>query len=162
MADVGLGESGGNKRGKKKRRLGVRNDLTPMVDVAFLLLTFFMLTTVLRKQQTLEINLPPNNKTQVDIAESNLLTMFVNQDDSVFYSVGVKKPQPIAFNSLQSFFGKQAAQNPKLVILLKFNRKSKFHMMVNVIDKLNLAKLQRFSIAPMTDKDIQLLNKAAS
>ncbi len=164
-ADVGGGDHGGKKKGKKKhakKRQGVRVDMTPMVDVAFLLLTFFMLTTVMRKQQTLEINLPPNNETKVDIAESNLLTILVNQDDSVFYSTGTEKPQPIVFNSLENYLLKQAAQNSKLVILLKFDRKSKYHMMVDVIDKLNLAKLQRFSIAPMTDADKKLLPQASS
>jgi biopolymer transport protein ExbD len=163
-ADLGGSDHGGKKKGKKhkKKRQGVRVDMTPMVDVAFLLLTFFMLTTVMRKQQTLEINLPPNNQTKIDIAQSNLLTIFVSQDDSVFYSTGTDKPIQVTFNSLESFLTKSAADNPKLVILLKFDRKSKYHMMVDVIDKLNLAKLQRFSIAPMTDTDQKLLAKASS
>ena len=45
---------------KKKRRIGISIDMTPMVDVAFLLLIFFMCTTVFRKPQALEINLPPD------------------------------------------------------------------------------------------------------
>jgi len=162
--DVG-GESGGKSKHKKKRgkkRLGVRVDMTPMVDVAFLLLTFFMLTTVMRKQETLEINLPPNNETKIDIAESNLLTMFVDQNDSVYYSTGVSKPKPVAFNTLEKFFKDKAQQNPKLVILLKLNRKARYHMMVDLIDKLNLADLQRFSIAPMTENEEKILSKASS
>lgn len=164
-ADVGGEGGGGNSKHKKKhgkKRIGVRVDMTPMVDVAFLLLTFFMLTTVMRKQETLEINLPPNNKTKINIAESNLLTMYVAQNDSVFYSNGVQKPQPIAYNTLENFFKKRAAENSKLVILLKLNRQARFHMLVNLIDKLNLADLQRFSIAPMTANDIKLLSKASS
>ncbi len=166
MAGVDTGgESGGKQKHKKKRgkkRLGVRVDMTPMVDVAFLLLTFFMLTTVMRKQETLEINLPPNNETKVDIAESNLLTMFVDDNDSVFYSTGTEKPQPIAFSTLEKFFKDKEQQNPKLVILLKLDRKARYHMMVDLVDKLNLADLQRFSLAPMTDNDKKLLAKASS
>jgi biopolymer transport protein ExbD len=164
-ADLGGGGSHGKSKHQKKhkkRRAGVRIDMTPLVDVAFLLLTFFMLTTVMRRQETMEINLPPNNKTQIDIAESNLMTMFVAQNDSVFYSMGTDKPQSIAYDKLENFFQEKAQQNTKLVILLKFDRKSRYHMMVNVIDKLNLAKLQRFSIAPMTDNDTKLLAKASS
>ncbi len=164
-ADAGGGESHGKSKHQKKhkkKRAGVRIDMTPLVDVAFLLLTFFMLTTVMRRQETMEINLPPNNKTQVDIAESNLLTMFVDENDSLYYSAGTDKPQSIAYNKLEKFFVEKSQQNSKLVILLKFNRKSKYHMMVDVIDKLNLAKLDRFSIAPMTDNDIKLLSKVSS
>jgi biopolymer transport protein ExbD len=57
------------KKGKKggrrpKRRVGIRIDMTPMVDVAFLLLIFFMVTTVFRTPQALEINLPPDDKSR--------------------------------------------------------------------------------------------------
>jgi len=161
-ADVGGGrEKKARGHKKKKKRAGVRVDMTPMVDVAFLLLTFFMLTTVMRKQQTLEINLPPDAKTKVEIAQSNLMTVYVDENDKIFYASGTDKPQSIEFKGLQDFFVKQLAQNPKLVILLKFDRKSKYHIMVDVIDQLNLAKLQRFSIAPMTDADKQSLAKAS-
>jgi len=62
MSDVDLSQSKGKQKHsgrKKKKRIGVRIDMTPMVDVAFLLLTFFMLTTTMNKPQTMEINLPP-------------------------------------------------------------------------------------------------------
>src|SRR3989442_4550307 len=51
--------------------------MTPMVDVAFLLLIFFMCTTVFRKPQALEINLPPDPNAKVEIAESNVMTLRV-------------------------------------------------------------------------------------
>jgi biopolymer transport protein ExbD len=163
-ADVG-GDSGGRGKHKKKhakKRLAVRIDMTPMVDVAFLLLTFFMLTTVMRKQQTMQINLPPDNKVKVDIAESNLMTIFVNENNAIYYSEGSNKtPNKIEMSGLESFFKTHAQQNSKLVILLKFDRKSKYHMMVDVIDKLNVSELNRFSIAPLTDTDKKELAKAS-
>ncbi len=159
-ADVGGGESRGKRKHKKrgKKRLGVRIDMTPLVDVAFLLLTFFMLTTVLRKQQTLEINLPPSNA-KVEVAQSNLITVYVNEDDKVFWNTGTEKPHSLEFNNLQKFFEKQLADNPKIIVLIKLDRKSKFHCMVDIIDDLNLAKLERFSIAPMNDQDKKFLAK---
>jgi biopolymer transport protein ExbD len=163
-ADVG-GDSGGRGKHKKKhakRRMNIRIDMTPMVDVAFLLLTFFMLTTVMRKQQTMEINLPPNNITKVDIAQSNLMTIFVDENNNIFYSQGAEKTaNKIDFSALLNFFKTHAQQNSKLVILLKFDRKSKYHMMVDVIDQLNVAELNRFSIAPLTDADKTALAKAS-
>ncbi|MCL5029162.1 MAG: biopolymer transporter ExbD [Bacteroidetes bacterium] len=167
MAGVDTGgDSGGRSKHKKKhhkkRRTGVRIDMTPMVDVAFLLLTFFMLTTVMRKQQTLEINLPPNNETKVEIAESNLMTVYVDENDKIYYSEGTEKaPHGIEFNSLKDFFTNKEKSNSKIVILLKFDRKSKYHLMVDIIDQLNLAELQRFSIAPLTDNDKKFLSKAS-
>ena len=52
--------------------------MTPLVDVAFLLLTFFMFTTTMMRPQTMEINLPPDKEVKVEMAESNLLTLRIN------------------------------------------------------------------------------------
>lgn len=161
-ADLG-GGSKSHSRGKKKKtkkRLSIRIDMTPMVDVAFLLLTFFMLTTVLRKQQTLEINLPPDNKVNIEIAESNLMQLYVNENDKVFWAIGTETPKTIDGN-MTNFFAQKLKENPKLVVLIKIDRKSKFHMMVDIIDHLNLANLQRFSIAPITDSDKKILSKVS-
>ena len=67
----------GGKVHRPKRRVGIRIDMTPMVDVAFLLLIFFMVTTVFRTPQALEINLPPDKDIQVEVAESKVLTVRV-------------------------------------------------------------------------------------
>jgi biopolymer transport protein ExbD len=156
----GGGQSRGRKKHKKrsKKRTPVRIDMTPMVDVAFLLLTFFMLTTVLRKQQTLEINLPPADA-KVEVAQSNLITVYVNDDNKLFWNIGTQKPQSVQLDGLIKFFEEQLSQNPKIIVLVKLDRKSKFQYMVDVIDDLNLAKLTRFSIAPMNDNDKKFLSK---
>ena len=93
-ADVG-GGTRPRKKGKKHkkgRRLGIRIDMTPLVDVAFLLLTFFMLTTSMSRPQTMEINLPPDTNVKVEIAESNLLTIRVNDKGDIFWNTGIEKP----------------------------------------------------------------------
>ncbi len=87
---------------KKKRRVGVRIDNTPMVDVAFLLLTFFMLTTTMNKPQTMEINLPPSNDVTVEVAMSNLMTLLVKEDGSIYWNIGVDPPEKVAFKGLRA------------------------------------------------------------
>ena len=94
MANVDVSQSKGKqKHGKKKasKRIGFRIDMTPMVDVMMLLLTFFMFTTTMNKPQTMEINLPPSN-TKADVAESNLLTLRITDDFTIFWNIGVEKP----------------------------------------------------------------------
>src|SRR5512139_3366320 len=102
MAAVESGESRSHaragKKHKKKRRLAIRIDMTPMVDVAFLLLTFFMLTTVFNKPQTMELNLPPDEKAQVEVAESSLLTLRVDKDGVIFWNIGNEPLQKLPFN----------------------------------------------------------------
>ena len=71
----------GGKKKKKGRRLGIRIDMTPLVDVGFLLLTFFMLTTTMNKPQAMEINLPPA-ETKADVAESNVIVPVLVHDEN--------------------------------------------------------------------------------
>src|ERR1700752_2187176 len=82
----------GKKKGlslrRPKRRVGIRIDMTPMVDIAFLLLIFFMVTTVFRTPQALEINLPPDKESKVEVAESKVLTIRILADDRVYWKRG--------------------------------------------------------------------------
>jgi biopolymer transport protein ExbD len=160
--DIGAQEGGKKhgKHGKKKkaRRVGVRIDMTPLVDIAFLLLTFFMFSTSMSRPQTMEINLPPED-VKVEIAESNLLTLQINSEGNIFWSKGMfDTPQPLEFTRLRGLLKEQSA-NPKLVTVVKVDREGTYEMMVNIIDELNLANVTRFSLAPMTDKDKEVLTK---
>jgi biopolymer transport protein ExbD len=160
--DLGSGQARSRKRKSKrkaKRRLTIRIDMTPMVDVAFLLLTFFMLTTVFRKPQTLEINLPPN-EAKVDIAETNLLTLRVDDSDNIYWNKGIEIPTKIQYNDLSKFLSDRGKENPNMVVLIKIDRKSKYHMLVDIIDTLNQDNLTRFSIAPMSDIDRKEMARA--
>jgi biopolymer transport protein ExbD len=165
MASVDTAPRGGHdrKKGKKKkkRRLGVKIDNTPMVDVAFLLLTFFMLTTTMNRPQTMEINLPPE-KTTVEVAQSNLLTLLVKEDGSIYWNMSTDKPVKVEYKDLRALMVRQSAANPKLITLIKVDRKGKYHMMVDVMDELNLANITRFSLAPMQDGDKKILDQLSS
>src|SRR2546426_11032766 len=123
--DAGAAPRGHDKKKKKHkrmRRLGVRMDMTPMVDVAFLLLTFFMLTTTMNRPQTMEINLPPA-KTTVEVAQSNLLTLRVKEDGSIWWNVGDELPAKVEYKNLRTMMMQKAQQNPKLITLIKVDRK---------------------------------------
>ena len=151
--------SHGKKKRKKGRRLGIRIDMTPLVDVAFLLLTFFMLTTSMTRPQTMEINLPPDAEVKIEIAESNLLTLRIDETSKIFWAVGIQSPEKIEFANLRTFLREKSAANPKLVTLVKVDRKSKYETMVNIMDELNLANITRFSLAPMLDQDKAMIQK---
>ena len=97
MADVQTGDDGGGKKGKHKKLRAKKNsthiDMTPMVDLAFLLLTFFMLTTTFGKPKTMEINMPikdPNNKPPL---VNNAITFLLTDKDKVYWYFGELKPE---------------------------------------------------------------------
>jgi biopolymer transport protein ExbD len=144
------------KKGKKrrKRRLGIRIDMTPMVDIAFLLLTFFMLTSVFRRPQTMEINLPPQD-VEREVKESELLTLRVMSDATVWWCMGVETPRQIEWKNLHDLLMERKRSIPGLITLVRVDRKAKYTNMVDVMDELNLAALDRFSLASMRDVDVE-------
>lgn len=166
MADVQVSQSKGKAKhkGKKKtKRVGVRIDMTPMVDVAFLLLTFFMLTTTMNKPQTMEINLPPS-EAKAEVAESNLLTLRITEDFRIFWNTGVEKPVTVdgtdkqqRLVNLGKLLKDRNRANPKLITLIKVDGKAKYIDMVDVMDELNINQISRFSLAPMVDDDKKII-----
>ena len=93
MAEINQ-DKGSHKKGGKKRskKLSTRIDFTPMVDLGFLLITFFMLATTLIKPQTMEITMPSTKDTSVDnqtVAKaSQAVTLILGKDNKVFYYFG--------------------------------------------------------------------------
>jgi len=160
MGAVDTPEAGpSRKKGRHRRkpkRIGIKIDMTPMVDVAFLLLIFFMCTTVFRKPQALEINLPPDPKAKVEIAESNVMTLRViapadtsKGEVRAFWSIAKEPFKEAKVEQLQPIFEAEGKKNPKLVVLVKIDRMAKYKYMVDIIDQLQFAELNRFSLAPL-------------
>ena len=87
-------ESGNKKGGKsKQKKMTVRVDFTPMVDMNMLLITFFMLCTSLSKPQTMEISMPSNDKTiteeqQTKVKASQAITLLLGDDNKLYYYEG--------------------------------------------------------------------------
>jgi len=106
MAEIQSNEGGGKKKkgGSKQKKISVHVDFTPMVDMNMLLITFFMLCTSLSKPQTMEINMPSNDKkiTEADrdaVKASQAITLVLAGGDSVFYYTG--QPNYKDYNSLK-------------------------------------------------------------
>ncbi len=159
MADVQTADSKGGKTAlglRKRKRVGIRVDMTPMVDVAFLLLIFFMVTTVFRRPLAMEMNLPESGAT-VKVKESNVMTVYVAKDGSMMYDVGKRGLQPLSWTELRETLVLENDYNPELVILVKVDREAKYNNMVNMLDTLDEARLGRFSIIPMTEMDKAVL-----
>jgi biopolymer transport protein ExbD len=167
MAAVDVG--GGAPRQRKgtglrrpKRRIGIRIDMTPMVDIAFLLLIFYMVTTIFSQPQTMEVNLPPTDN-PIPVAESRLLTLRIDAHNDLWWNMARETPQPMSYDSLRGFLLEQNEKQPKLVTLVKIDKDAKYFKMVDVIDDIQLVEKQikdkkkdfsyRFSLSPFSEFD---------
>jgi biopolymer transport protein ExbD len=160
--ETGVKHKKGGMRKRAPRRIGIKIDMTPMVDVAFLLLIFFMTTTVFRKPQALEINLPPDPKAKVEVAQSNVLTLRVitppdasKGEVRAFWRVADQPFKEAPVEKLEPIFAEEGKRNPKLIVLVKIDRATKYKYMVDIIDQLQFAELNRFSLAPLEPKEKQ-------
>jgi biopolymer transport protein ExbD len=91
MAEIAESGGGGHGKGGKKRakKQSTRVDMTPMVDLAFLLLTFFVLTSTFSKPKSMELSLPAPPEKELDRPEvKNGVTFLLTKDDRIFYYVG--------------------------------------------------------------------------
>jgi biopolymer transport protein ExbD len=113
-----------------------------------------MVTTVFRTPQALEINLPPDKQAPAPIAESKILQLRVLTEDRVFWKRGPKE-DPWVHTTIPGIKDvlKPLANNDELVVLIKIDREAKFNNMVNIIDQLDVAKLNRFSILELEPKE---------
>ncbi len=94
MSEIAQDSGGGNKKGGKVRskKMSTRIDFTPMVDLGFLLITFFMLTTTLAKPQIMALVMPDKDVDKEDIEpvkESKVLTLLLGANDKVYWYEGI-------------------------------------------------------------------------
>jgi biopolymer transport protein ExbD len=110
MAEMDVSSGGGHKKGpgvKKSKKLSTRVDLTPMVDLGFLLITFFIFTTTMSQPTAMKLNLPKDTdkpEDQNEAKESGALTILLGKDNHIFYYEGKLDPQGANFKST-SFSG---------------------------------------------------------
>lgn len=94
MASIDTGAEQSGKKGpgvKKAKKLSTRVDMTPMVDLGFLLITFFVFTATMSSPTTLDLNMPKDIKKQEDqteVKESSVLTIMLGKADQVYYYEG--------------------------------------------------------------------------
>jgi biopolymer transport protein ExbD len=163
--------SGGHRKKKKwqkGKRLGVRIDMTPMVDVILLLLTFFILTTTLNTPQIMQINLPKGeeeDKVKVDMA--NVLYIRVSGQGNIFFSQGLADgsemaPQNVSLDNMRNSIEQRHAQNPNLLMLLKFDREMPYSLMIDILDEINRARTEgkRYTFMRMEDIDREIVRLA--
>lgn len=143
----------------KKPRIRIRIDMTPMVDVAFLLLTFFMLTTVFRPSDEVEVILPESNS-NLKLPETNVMTILVEKKGRVFVGFDsqvmmarlfgedfrMKKSVEVQLNRLFDLVTQARISNPKIETVIKSDTDAEYGVVSDVMDILQKNSITKFSM----------------
>jgi biopolymer transport protein ExbD len=171
MAEVNTGGGGGGKKGGKVRakKASTKIDMTPMVDLAFLLLTFFMLANTFSKPQTMEINMPEKPKPEDKLPEVNekkVLTLALGENDKIYYYVGITDPDVkvtnYSANGIRKVLREKKAEIPKLIVLIKPMDESKYKNVVDMFDEMNISEVATYALVNITTPEVNMIKSKTS
>ncbi len=186
MAEMEVADKGGKKGPgvKKSKKLSTRVDLTPMVDLGFLLITFFMFTTTLSKPKTMQINMPfedeeIKDEDQTKIKESTALTVLLSKKHRVYYYEGMgtdpETPPNVQLTNFDPHEGirevimnkvesveklrrqGQLGEKDKTTVLIKPDTNSTYEDMVSILDEMAINDIRVYAIVDITDVDREFI-----
>ena len=170
MAEMDTSSSGGHKKGpgvKKGKKLSTRVDLTPMVDLGFLLITFFIFTTTMSQPTAMKLFLPKdadNPEDQNKAKESGVITLLLGKDNNVFYYEGQLAPDGSNFKSstfkeIRTVLLEKKARTLEkdLVVVLKPSSESTYKNVVDILDEMTINVLKRYALVDISEVEEQLV-----
>lgn len=164
MAEINT-SSAQNKGGKiRSRKMSTRIDMTPMVDLAFLLLTFFMLTTTFMKSHVMEVNMPEkSNAIPPPINVKKVLTLVLGANDKVYWYMGYAEPPYMTTDfspsGVRKLLIEKNTQIKGLYVFIKPSDKSRYQNIVDIFDELRIADVGHYSITETTEEDNKLIKE---
>lgn len=189
MADIDVsGGDSGHKKGpgvKKAKKLSTRVDMTPMVDLGFLLITFFIFTTTMSTPSTMKLFMPKDEKDkdkQTEIKESGALTILLGKNNGVYYYEGqlkndgsnfetstFKKIREVIINKKKEVMDRgKALGYPKdtldkdFVVVIKPNSEATYKNTVDMLDEMTINQVHRFALIDITSDENNLIKATES
>lgn len=166
MAEIDTSGGGGGKHGGKVRgkKLSTKVDLTPMVDLAFLLITFFMLTTSLNKPKAMDLNMPKKlEEKKQEVKESQVINVLLAGGDTIWYyetaegkmtdmkltSFGASGVREVILKKqrrVEKMFGHDKTEGDKTIVLIKMADGAKYKNMVDILDEMDITSTKIYAI----------------
>lgn len=183
MAEMDTSSSGGKGKhgGTKSKKQSTRVDMTPMVDLGFLLITFFMLTTTMAKPKTMDLIMPKDTEKEEEknkVKESTALTILLGKKNQVYYYEGLAQDpnasaNPEFFkatsfantNGIRDVIIRKRDEVAKLrngkgqpedvVVMIKADDGSVYANFVDILDEMAINRIQKYATVDITDQDKQ-------
>ena len=168
---------GGHKKGpgvKKGKKLSTRVDLTPMVDLGFLLITFFIFTTTMTQPTAMKLNMPKDTKDpeqQNKLKQSSALTILLGKNDNVFYYEGELDPTGANFKSAtfktirDEIIHKKRNTDSTFMVVIKPSDESNYKNVIDILDEMSINVVERYAlvdISPVEDMVVKATEGASA
>ena len=167
MASIDTGGDSGHKKGpgvKKAKKLSTRVDMTPMVDLGFLLITFFIFTTTTALPTAMKLYLPKDvdkPEEQNKVKESGAFTILLGANDNVYYYEGLDPTQLKATNFKgirDEILRKKKSTNPEdLVMIIKPSEEATYKNTVDILDEMTIAEIKRYAMVDISPDEYSLV-----
>ncbi len=183
MAELNTAPKGDGKKVRSKKQ-NPAVDLTAMVDLAFLLITFFMLTTTLSKPQSMDLAMPDpdeiidDDNPPTETPAWRTLTIVLGENDKVaWYGGSLENPNPGEEPTITGY-GKNGIRqvilnrskavqadrrktkaDESLVIIIKPSEKASFKNFVDILDEMAITQEKRYAVVDMTEQDVEMLTE---
>ncbi|MBO9571369.1 MAG: biopolymer transporter ExbD [Chitinophagaceae bacterium] len=170
MAEMDTSGGGHHKKGpgvKKAKKLSTRVDLTPMVDLGFLLITFFIFTTTMSQPTAMKLILPKDTEKveeQNKVKESGALTIMLGKDNVIYYYEGTLAPDGSNFKTTNFreirdvIIDKKKRTNPEdFVVVIKPSDQSIYKNTVDILDEMTINDVKRYAMVDLFDVEKQLI-----
>lgn len=179
MAEINTNAGSNRRRGVvRSKKLSTRVDLTPMVDLGFLLITFFVFTTTVSQPAAMPMRLPADSDSPTNVKESTALTIIPIGKDKVFYYHGTlanaedKGQYGITGFSVSSGIGniirqKQQAlersgmARDELMVVIRPSDNCRYQNVVDALDEMTINTVTRYALADITDAEKNFLQTYA-
>ncbi|MBA2500182.1 MAG: biopolymer transporter ExbD [Chitinophagaceae bacterium] len=171
--DTGGGD-GGHKKSvgvKKAKKLSTRVDMTPMVDLGFLLITFFIFTSTMSTPTTLDLFMPKDTEKDEELnkaKESGALTILLAKDNNVYYYEGQLSVDDAGNNFKSTNFKgirqviidkRRTTPEEDLVIVIKPNEEATYKNTVDILDEMTINQIKRFALVDILEVENELIKK---
>ncbi len=173
MAEMDTSGGGGHKKGpgvKKAKKASTRVDLTPMVDLGFLLITFFIFTTTMSQATAMKLNLPKDTdkpEEQNKLKESGALTLLLGKNNNVYYYEGQLDPSASNFQSTtmkkvrdEIIRKKRSTPEEDLMIVIKAGQESTYKDVVDALDEMTINAIKRYALVDISEVEGQLVARS--
>jgi biopolymer transport protein ExbD len=142
----------------RSKRLSVRLDMTPMVDLGFLLITFFIFTTTMSQPKSMSLIMPKDTGTATPIKESGALTIIPTEKGNFYYYEGFFKPahvQVCTLKEVRNIVLNKMSRTPgqDFSVVLKPTEAASYGNVVDLLDEMTIANVKRYALAVISPEE---------